>query len=135
MKDRAAPLHPRIYRVPPGLSSTKTFVNVGTAAVNGTEISRKSFQIFWKLLNFRIANHSTDSHLEIPGAKLNEKKKKTAGKKFPKIWVYLARSSSFSKFWKLLCYSPDSLLEVVKNSHQTFWLSGKRPVFTGSSVA
>ena len=75
MKDRAAPLHPRIYRVPPGLSSTKTFVNVGTAAVNGTEISRKSFQIFWKLLNFRIANHSTDSHLEIPGAKLNEKKK------------------------------------------------------------
>ena len=84
MKDRAAPLHPRIYRVPPGLSSTKTFVNVGTAAVNGTEISRKSFQIFWKLLNFRIANHSTDSHLEIPGAKLNEKKK-PPGKSFRKF--------------------------------------------------
>ena len=31
--------------------------------------------------------------LEIPGAKLN--RKKTSGEKFSKIWVYLARLSSF----------------------------------------
>ena len=38
----------------------KLFENVETAA-NGTEISRKSFQKFWKLFNFRNANHSTEN--------------------------------------------------------------------------
>jgi len=36
----------------------KLFENLETAA-NGTEISQKSFQKFWKLLNFRNAKHST----------------------------------------------------------------------------
>ena len=40
--------------------STKPFENVETAA-NGTEISRKSFQKFRKLLNFRNVNHSTEN--------------------------------------------------------------------------
>ena len=40
--------------------STKTFENLGTAA-NGTEISRKSFQKFRKLLNFPSANHLTEN--------------------------------------------------------------------------
>ena len=38
----------------------KLFENLETAT-NGTEISRKSFQKFWKLLNFQNANHSTES--------------------------------------------------------------------------
>ena len=40
--------------------STKTFENFETAAI-GTEMSRKSFQKFRKLLNFRNANHSTEN--------------------------------------------------------------------------
>ena len=40
------------------LLSTKTFENLETA-VNGTENSRKSFQKFRNLLNFRNTNHST----------------------------------------------------------------------------
>jgi len=44
-------------------------------------------------------------------------------------WAYLLRSSSFSKFWNY------SLPKVTKNSQRTFWLNGKRPVFSGSSVA
>ena len=78
--------------------------------------------------------------LEIPGAKL--KGKKTAGypgyqRFFSRCsgnfrcvgWAYLPRSSSFSKFWNY------SLPKVAKNSHRTFWLNGKRPVFSVSSVA
>ena len=42
------------------LHSTKTFENLETAA-NGTEISRKSFQKFWKELSFRNANNSTEN--------------------------------------------------------------------------
>ena len=38
--------------------TTKTFENLETAA-NVTDIFRKSFQRFWKLLNFQNANHST----------------------------------------------------------------------------
>ena len=38
--------------------STKTFENLETAA-NGIDIFRKSFQKFWKLLNFQNANHPT----------------------------------------------------------------------------
>lgn len=60
--------------------------------------------------------------LEIRRAKLNGQK--TSRKKFPKIWLYLARLSSFYKFWKMLCHS---LLEVAKNANQTFWLNGKHP--------
>ena len=39
--------------------STKTFVNV--SSYKGSEISLNSFQKFWKLLNFRNANHSTEN--------------------------------------------------------------------------
>ena len=38
----------------------KLFENLETAA-NGTEISLRSFQKLWKLLNFQNANHSTES--------------------------------------------------------------------------
>ena len=48
--------------------------------------------------------------LEIPGAKLNGKK--TSGKKFPKICIYLARlSGCIWKSWKMLFHS---LLEVAE---------------------
>ena len=59
--------------------------------------------------------------LEILGEKLNGKK--TAGKVFAKIWVYLATSSS----WKFLEMLFHSLLEVVENSKPTFWLNEERP--------
>ena len=39
--------------------STKTFVNV--SSYKGSEISLNSFQKFWKLLNFRNANHPTEN--------------------------------------------------------------------------
>ena len=68
--------------------STKTFENLETAA-NGTEISWKSFQKFRKLLNFRNANHSTENFRNSGNGK------KTSGKFISKIWVYLARLSSF----------------------------------------
>ena len=61
--------------------------------------------------------------LDFPGAKLNGKK--TFRKKFPKLWVHLARLASLWKFWKMLFHSP---LEVALNSNWTFWLNGKCPL-------
>ena len=72
---------------------TKTFENLEPAA-NGTEISRKSFQKFRKRVNFRNAKFQQ----KIPGEKLNAKK--TSGKNFPKIWVFVARSSSVLEYLK-----------------------------------
>ena len=71
--------------------SSKTFENLETAA-NGTEMSPKSFQKFRKLLNFRNANHSTENSRN-PGSKVEWKA--NSREKFLKIWVYLARLSSF----------------------------------------
>ena len=48
-----------------------SFQNLETAA-NGTQISRKSFQKFRKLLNFRIGSHST-TNLRFPGSKVEWK--------------------------------------------------------------
>ena len=61
--------------------------------------------------------------LEILGAKLNGKK--TSGETFSKIWVLLARFSSFLEILENALFL--SLLEVAMNSNQTFWLNGKRP--------
>ena len=117
--------------------STKTFVNV--SSYKGSEISLNSFQKFWKLLNFRNANHSTENSRN-SGSKVEGKE----NRRYPGYqrffsrcsgnfrcvgWAYLPRSSSFSKFWNY------SLSKVAKNSHRTFWLNGKRPVFSVSSVA
>ena len=63
--------------------SIKTFQNLEIAA-NGTEISRKSFRKFRKLLNFRNANHLTEN---FRSSGSNVEGKKTSGKKLPKIWV------------------------------------------------
>ena len=73
--------------------STKTFENLETVA-NGTEISRKSFQKFWKLLNFRNMNLSTENSRNF-GSKV-ELKENLRGKIFDWIWVTSrARLSSF----------------------------------------
>ena len=72
---------------------TKTFENVDSAA-NGTEISPKSIQKFLKLLNFEMRTIQPQNQ-EIREAKLNGRT--TSRKKFSKIWVYLARLSSFSE--------------------------------------
>ena len=61
---------------------------------------------------------------EIPEAKLNGKQ--TAGKNFWKIWVYLARLSSFVEILEnAFCYSH---LEVAENLKRMFWLNGKSTV-------
>ena len=56
------------------------------------KFSRKSFQKFPKLLNLRNANNSTESN-RISGSKVEWKE--TSAKKNSKVWVYLARLSSF----------------------------------------
>ena len=76
--------------------SIKTFQNLEIAA-NGTEISRKSFRKFRKLLNFRNANHLTENSRSSGS---NVEGKKTSGKKLPKIWVSLARFPLFENFEK-----------------------------------
>ena len=111
--------------------STKTFENL-EAAVLGTEICRKSFQIFRKPKIF-----------EIPGAKLNGKK--TSWKNFSKIWAYLGRLSYFGVSFatgssrrsagvffrrersydrKYVCAS-QTIQEIDENSNRKFWLNGK----------
>ena len=60
--------------------------------------------------------------LEILGEKLNGKK--TAGKMFGKIWVYLVTLSSSWKFLEMLFHSS---LEVVENANRTFWLNEECP--------
>ena len=105
---------------------TKTFENVDSAA-NATEISPKSVQKFLKLLNFEMRTIQPQN-LEIPGAKLNGKK--TSGEKISKIWVYLARLSSFSEIL-------ESAGPFATGSCRKFkldvWLNGKRPIFIHSS--
>ena len=70
----------RLLQINPPLETT----------VNDTEISRKSFQKFRKLLNFG-KRTIQPKILKIPGARFNGKK--TSGKKFPKFW-YTSRSCS-----------------------------------------
>ena len=102
---------------------TKTFENVDSAA-NGTEISPKSVQTL--LLNFEMQTIQPQNQ-EIPGAKLNGRT--TSRKKFSKIWVYLARLSSFSEIL-------ESAVPFATGSCRKFksdvWLNGKRPIFTHS---
>ena len=102
---------------------TKTFENVDSAA-NGTEISPKSVQTL--LLNFEMQTIQPQNQ-EIPRAKLNGRT--TSRKKFSKIWVYLARLSSFSEIL-------ESAVPFATGSCRKFkpdvWLNGKRPIFTHS---
>ena len=102
---------------------TKTFENVDSAA-NGTEISPKSVQTL--LLNFEMRTIQPQNQ-EIPGAKLNGRT--TSRKKSSKIWVYLARLSSFSEIL-------ESAVPFATGSCRKFkpdvWLNGKRPIFTHS---
>ena len=104
---------------------TKTFENVDSAA-NGTEISPKSIQKFLKLLNFEMRTIQPQNQ-EIREAKLNGRT--TSRKKFSKIWVYLARLSSFSEIL-------ESAVPFATGSCRKFkpdvWLYGKRPIFTHS---
>jgi len=64
------------------LSIQRKLSKILDTAANSTEISRKSFQKFRKLLYFRSANYEPKL-VEIPVAKLNGKK--TPGKIFEKI--------------------------------------------------
>ena len=53
-----------------------------------------------KLFNFRNTNHSEPKILESSGAKLNGKRTVTSARKIAKIWVYLARWSSFLEIFE-----------------------------------
>ena len=64
--------------------------------------------------------------LEIPGAKLNGEK--TSLKSFFENLGIPHDVGLFFGIWKMLFHS---LVEVAKNSNQTFWLNGKRPRLTG----
>ena len=100
-------------RIKGAFHSTKPFEYLETEA-NGTEIFKKSFQKFRKLLNFPNANHSKRKFcLEIPREKMNGKK--ASGKK---SWVYLATLSSF--------------LEVLKNA--VLFATGKCRKFQQADV-
>ena len=79
--------------------------------VNDTEISRKSFQKSRKLLSFG-KRTIQPKILKIPGARFNGKNLR---EKISKILVYLAKLSSFLKFWKMLFRS---LLKVAENSNR-----------------
>ena len=80
---------------------------------NGTEISRKRFQKFLKLLNFRNENHSTKNSAN-SGRKVKWKENFQENI-FENLGI---PREAFPFFWKL---------EVAKNSNRSFWLSGKRP--------
>ena len=105
---------------------TKTFENLETAA-NDSEISRKSFQIFRKLLNFRNANLSTENSRN-PRSKV-ERKENFREKVSENLGIL--REVVCRKFWKMLFHS---LLEVAENSNRTFWLNGKRPRTTSRGI-
>ena len=77
------------------LHPTKTFENLKTVA-NGTENSRKSFQKFRKLLNFRNANHSTENSRN-SGSKVEWKKKKFENLGIPREVVPFFGNFKFGK--------------------------------------
>ena len=100
------------------LHSTKTFKNLERVA-NDTEYSWKSFQKFWKLLNFQNANQSTDN----PWSK-NEWKENFQEKNLENLGIPREVCPLDWKFWKMLFHL---LLEVDENSKRTFWLNVKSP--------
>ena len=96
--------------------SPKTFENLE----NGAEISRKRFQKFWKVLNFRNENHSTENSGN-SGSKV-EWKENFRGNIFENLGITREVFLFFGNFGK--CSVP---FASAKNSNQTFWLNGKRP--------
>ena len=95
--------------------STKTFENLESAA-NDTDISRKSFQKFRKLLNCRNANHSTENS-RFSGSIVE--------------WKQNFRENIFENLGihrKVVLFLFFFLLLVAENSNRTFWLNGMRPL-------
>ena len=100
----------------------KTFENLETA-VNGTEISWKSFQKFRKLFNFRNANHSTEN-CRNSGSKV-EWKENFRENFFENLGIPREVVLFFGNVGK------SSLpVKVAGNSNRKFWLNGKRPECT-----
>jgi len=62
---------------------------------------------------------------EIPGGNTNGTE--ILGKKFSKIWVYLARLSSFPEIPENAVLF--ALLEISENSNRNLWSNEKRPRF------
>ena len=96
-------------------------------AANRREISRKSFQKFLKLLNFRIRSNSTKNS-RFPERKVDWKEN-FREKKFENLGIPL-EVAPFLEFLKMPLHS---LLEVAENSNPTFWLNGKRPQLLAQS--
>ena len=107
------------------------FGNSGKLCRNFREI----FQKFRKLFMFRNANHdSTSKILEIPGAKLNGKKKFREKLTLKKFKYTLRGCLIFGIFSKMLFHSSCWLLEAAENFTQTFWLNGKRSCTSDKTV-
>ena len=90
----------------------------------------KSFQKFRKLLNFQNVNHSTENSRNSEREKLNGRK--TSGRKFSKISVYVTGCPVFWKFWKMPFHS---LLETERKFKQDFLVEWKLPSFFSSNPA
>ena len=100
--------------------STKTFENLETA-VNGTEISWKSFHKFQKLLIFRNANHSTENFRN-SGSKV-EWKENFRENFLENLGIYLARLSSFlemSENRHYRCSQPKNAVPFATGSCRKF---------------
>ena len=101
--------------------STKTFENFESVA-NDTEISRKSFQKFRKLLNCRNANHSTENS-RFSGSIVEWKQNFREN-----IFENLGIHRKVALFLKILENALPSASGswVAENSNRTFWLNGMR---------
>ena len=77
----------------------QNFRKFGTSGNNGTEIARKSFEKFRKLVNFRKANHSSENSGKF--RELSWMERNLPGKFLSKIWVYIALNFAYHlpKLW------------------------------------
>ena len=88
---------------------------------NGTEISGKVSEIL-ETVEFPKCEPFNQKFWKF--WKQSWMERKLPGKRFRKFGYTSRGFPLFWKVWKMLFHS---LLEVVKNSNRTFWLSGKRP--------
>ena len=107
------------------LHSTKTFENLeaGQAAANGSKISRRSFQKFQKLFNFRNTNHFTENSRN-SGNKMKWKEN-FREKFFKKLGITREVVLLFGNFGKCCSFR---FWKLPENLNQTFWLNGKRQI-------
>ena len=106
--------------------STRTFETLETAA-NGTEISRKSFR---NPGNGWISEMRTTQPKFLEIFTCKAARKKNFLENFSKIWVYLARLSSFMEIFENAGLFATGSSRKFNNRHEPgFWWNEKRPIF------